>query len=432
MFSEKGNTNERNHSRAGPGLATSSSSRRRGVRQLIAISNEREDPPLSIVRQLPSDTSADSADGEVKVIAFYLPQFHPIKENDEWWGPGFTEWRNVVRARPNFVGHYQPHQPADFGYYDLRVPEIRKQQADLARHYGIHGFCYYHYWFGGRRVLERPFNEVLASGAPEFPFCLCWANENWTRAWDGGDKDILLAQSFGPEIGRRFITELIPAFSDRRYIRVDGKPLLIVYRVDVIPDIQVLADLWRHECEQAGLGGVYLAAVQFWGIDDPRPYNFDAAIEFPPHNYIVDDTVPRHAISYTNQEYSGWGADYEKVMWKALNRPISDYVLFRGAVPSWDNTARRQHTSHFLINASPAAFGYWMTELVQRARVVHSRSRRLVFINAWNEWGEGCHLEPDLKYGHAFLEELSWALSRTPNLNRFRASVEQNTLRVQK
>src|SRR6266478_598114 len=220
MFSEKGNTNERNHSRAGPGLATSSSSRRRGVRQLIAISNEREDPPLSIVRQLPSDTSADSADGEVKVIAFYLPQFHPIKENDEWWGPGFTEWRNVVRARPNFVGHYQPHQPADFGYYDLRVPEIRKQQADLARHYGIHGFCYYHYWFGGRRVLERPFNEVLASGAPEFPFCLCWANENWTRAWDGGDKDILLAQSFGPEIGRRFITELIPAFSDRRYIRV--------------------------------------------------------------------------------------------------------------------------------------------------------------------------------------------------------------------
>jgi lipopolysaccharide biosynthesis protein len=373
---------------------------------------------------LPSDTSAKGAEDDVRIIAFYLPQYHPIKENNDWWGPGFTEWRNVARARPNFVDHYQPHQPADLGYYDLRLADTRKQQADLAEKYGVHGFCYYHYWFSGRRVLELPFNEVLASGSPDFPFCLCWANENWTRTWDGGDNDILLAQRYGPEDYHRFILDLVPAFRDRRYIKVDQKPLLLVYRVDVIPDIQRAADLWRQTCEKEGFNGLYLAAVQFWGMDDPRPYNFDAAVEFPPHNYIVDDTLPSFPISFTNPEYRGCVADYEKVMWKALSKPIPDYVQFQGAVPSWDNTARRQHTSDFLVNASPAAFGYWMTELVQRARVIHPPSRRLVFVNAWNEWGEGCHLEPDLKYGHAFLEELRWALSQTPSRSRFRASVD--------
>jgi lipopolysaccharide biosynthesis protein len=370
----------------------------------------------------------DEDDGSVKVIAFYLPQYHPIKENDEWWGPGFTEWRNVTRARPNFVGHYQPHHPADLGYYDLRLPETRRQQADLARQYGIHGFCYHHYWFSGRRVLERPFNEVLASGAPDFPFCLCWANENWTRTWIDTDNDVLLAQHYHPEDAEKFIRDLLPAFRDRRYITVDQKPLLLVYRVDLIPDIQRVADLWRQICEKEGLKGLYLAAVQFLGIDDPRPYNFDAAVEFPPHHYINDDTLPSYPITYTNPDCRGWASDYEKVVRQALNRRIPDYVLFRGAMPSWDNTARRQNTSHFFINASPAAFGYWMKELVQSARNVHPVARRLVFVNAWNEWGEGCHLEPDLRHGHAFLEELNRALSNTANLDRFRASIDLNSL----
>jgi lipopolysaccharide biosynthesis protein len=392
--------------------------------QLPALENRS----LSIAHQFPSDTSADSADGEVKVIAFYLPQFHPIKENDEWWGAGFTEWRNVTRARPNFVGHYQPHQPADLGYYDLRVPETRQQQADLARQYGVYGFCYYHYWFSGRRVLERPFNEVLNSGSPDFPFCLCWGNEDWTRTWIDTDNDILLAQRHEPEDIERFIVDLIPAFRDPRYIRVDQKPLLLVYRVDLITDIQHAADVWRRICEREGLNGLYLAAVQFLGIDDPRLYNFDAAVEFPPHNYIGDDTLPSEPITYTNPDCRGWASDYEKVLRKALNRPTPDYVLFRGAMPSWDNTARRQDTSHFFINSSPAAFGYWMTELVQHTRLSHSAGHRLIFVNAWNEWAEGCHLEPDLKYGHAFLEELSWALSKTPNLDRFRASLDVNSL----
>jgi hypothetical protein len=364
----------------------------------------------------------------VKVIAFYLPQYHPIPENNEWWGPGFTEWRNVARARPNFVGHYQPHQPSDLGYYDLRLAETRQQQADLAQQYGVYGFCYHHYWFSGRRVLERPFNEVLASGAPDLPFCLCWANENWTRGWDGGDNDILLAQRYDADDLEKFIVDLIPALSDRRYIRVEGKPLLLVYRADLIPNIQKAADLWRRVCDAAGMKGLYLAAVQFWGIDDPRPYNFDAAVEFPPHNYLGDKTAPSYSIRYTNPDCRGWGFDYEKVVREALNRRLPDYVLFRGAMPSWDNTARRQNAAHFLINSSPAAFGYWISELIQSARLVHPAGRRLVFVNAWNEWAEGCHLEPDLRYGHAFLQELKGALSKTPNLQRLRASVEAQEL----
>src|SRR5215467_8332153 len=183
------------------------------------------------------ECSASMIENEnVRLIAFYLPQFHPISGNDQWWGKGFTEWRNVVRGRPLFPGHYQPHLPADLGFYDLRVPEIRQAQADLAQEYGIHGFCYYHYWFNGRRLLQRPFEEILASGKPDFPFCLCWANENWTRTWDGGDDQILLAQNYSDEDDLTHIKSLIPAFRDKRYIRVNGKPVLLVYRTTSLPN----------------------------------------------------------------------------------------------------------------------------------------------------------------------------------------------------
>ena len=193
-----------------------------------------------------SDRADNDGETKPRVIAFYLPQFHPTPENDTWWPRGFTEWRNVVRASPLFAGHQQPHVPSELGFYDLRVPEVRVLQAELARGYGIEGFCYYHYWFKGRRVLQRPFQEVLTSGEPDFPFCLAWANENWTRAWDAGPQEVLIEQTYDPEDDRRHIDYLIRAFKDPRYIRVDGRPLLLIYRVQGMPDPVRTFDLWRE------------------------------------------------------------------------------------------------------------------------------------------------------------------------------------------
>ncbi len=225
----------------------------------------------------------------VRSLAFYLPQFHPIPENDEWWGDGFTEWTNVVPATPQFRGHHQPHVPADLGFYDLRVPEVRAAQADLALRFGVSGFCYYHYWFEGRRLLERPFDEVLRSGEPDFPFCLCWANENWTSAWDGKAREILIRQTYSPDDDLAHIRWLGVAFSDRRYIRVGGKPLLLVYRAHHLPDPLRTTERWRAEAERLGLGEIYLCSMQTGPAAriDPATLGFDAAVQFAPFYNLV-------------------------------------------------------------------------------------------------------------------------------------------------
>src|SRR5918911_547953 len=221
---------------------------------------------------------------KVRAIAFYLPQYHPIPENDRWWGKGFTEWTNVARARPLFPGHYQPHLPADLGFYDLRLPETRMVQAELARTHGIEGFCYWHYWFNGRRLLERPFNEVLASGEPDFPFCLAWANENWTRVWNGSERDVLIGQQYNEEDDRQHIRSLLAAFRDERYIRIDGKPVFLVYRAAKIPDPLRTTEVWREEAQKAGVGDLYLCRIESFPDErtDPARLGFDAAVEFHP------------------------------------------------------------------------------------------------------------------------------------------------------
>ena len=211
---------------------------------------------------------------DVKLIAFYLPQYHPIPENDEAWGKGFTEWTNVTRARPLFDGHYQPHSPADLGFYDLRVAETREEQARLARSYGIYGFCYYYYWFDRRRLLSRPLDEMLQSGKPDFPFCICWANEPWSRRWDGSDHDVIASQDYNQGYADRFIDDVIPILRDPRYIRVDGRPLLILYRLDHLPDPAAAAAAWREACRREGVGEICLAAMGTYG------YGRSAAIWF--------------------------------------------------------------------------------------------------------------------------------------------------------
>lgn len=343
----------------------------------------------------------------VRLIAFYLPQYHPIPENDLWWGKGFTEWTNVVKARPNFKGHYQPRVPADLGYYDLRQPEVRRKQADLARRYGISGFCYYYYWFTGKRLLNLPLDEVLASGEPDFPFCICWANENWTRRWDGMDSEILIAQEYSAGDDRNFIRSLIPFFKDRRYIRINNRPLLLVYKVGLFPDPVGTTNLWRKECRDAGVGDIYLAAVQgneFF--DNPWIYGFDAAVEFPPHRFN-SGAGPQRII---NKKFSGTIFDYPATAQCFAGREAPDFRLFRTVMPGWDNTARRQDAGNIFINSTPEMYGKWLKQMIEWTMLHAEGEERIVFINAWNEWGEGNYLEPDKKYHHGYLEATLKAL----------------------
>ena len=338
----------------------------------------------------------------VKPVAFYLPQFHPVKENSQWWGEGFTEWTMVARAQPNFVGHYQPHIPKHLGFYDLRLPEVMQAQVALARDYGVFGFCFYHYWFGGRRILETPVNNFLSSDI-NFPFCICWANESWSRTWYGLDTDILLEQQYSAEMDRQFFCDLLPLLKDPRYIQVDGKPVILVYRTDDLPSATETALCWREEAKRAGLKGLHLVSVMSYAhpMTDPSSYGFDALVEFPPHGFFwpVEQRPVRINVNSQNHVY----ADYEKVVSSSLARGVPAFTMYRGIMPSWDNTARKQDSGLTFLNSSPEAYQRWLKELVSYTRVNMPVDRQLLFINAWNEWSEGAHLEPDLKHDLAYL-----------------------------
>ena len=357
----------------------------------------------------PKTAGGDGDAADVRLIAFYLPQFHPIPENDRWWGPGFTDWQNVAKATPLFEGHYQPRLPGALGFYDLRLDEIRHRQVELARSHGIHGFCYYYYWFNGRRILEQPLNRYIADPKIDFPFCICWANENWSRRWDGGNREVLLVQEHDFDSDMQFIREVIPLFKDPRYIRVDGRPLLVLYRADLLKMPAFTTVGWRDECEKAGLPGIHLCAAQTFEITDPRPYGFDAAVEFPPH---------KHAIGHIAQDqrglpgdFQGWVCDYELVARHSVTAPVPDYPLYRGLFPSWDNTARKRIQALIFHHSDPARYEYWLRGLVSYTRQNLVGDQRIIFVNAWNEWAEGAHLEPDLKHGSAYLDATLRAMS---------------------
>ena len=379
------------------------------------LTQSRPEPPSAPTKseapipQPPSGAplALSTPDTPVRVIAFYLPQFHRIPENDAWWGEGFTEWTNVRRARPNFDGHAQPHRPGDLGYYDLTEPAAREAQAMLARSHGIDAFCYYHYWFGGRRLLEQPFDAMLASGQPDFPFCVCWANENWTRRWDGLDHEVLMAQQYSPDDARRLIAELLPAFRDRRYVRINGRPLFLVYNIADIPDVAGTLAVWRDECARAGVGDPYLCAVQRNAGDDPTMHGFDAAVEFPPIGHAAENITKRCTI--TNPQFRGTIFDYRNLAAHYLLQPRPAFRQFRGTTPMWDNTARRQDDGMIVTGSTPEAFGVWMEHTLTQTRLRHAGDERLLFVNAWNEWAEGNHLEPDAAHGRRYLDAVRTA-----------------------
>lgn len=361
-------------------------------------------PPLRPADRLAGDRQTP------RLLAFYLPQFHPIPENDEWWGRGFTEWANVVPARPRFPGHYQPRLPADLGFYDLRLAETRHAQAELARAHGIHGFVYYHYWFNGRRLLERPLDEVVRSGEPDFPFCVCWANENWSRNWNGDFSSMLMEQRYSDEDDLAHIRHLLPVLSDPRYVRVDGKPLLLVYRVTNLPDARRTADTWRTEAARHGLD-LHLGLVESFSQSvDPGPLGFDSAVAFMPNTSLFGPRVGladwqrpvRRVLTPRSAYRTNTVTRYGDLVENALGRPEAAYRRFPGVTPSWDNSARRRVGARILHGSTPELYGRWLEAELQREAARDEDG--LVFVNAWNEWAEGAYLEPDLRWGRAYLE----------------------------
>ena len=352
---------------------------------------------------------------QARAIAFHLPQFHPTPENDEWWGKGFTEWTNTAKAKPLYRGHYQPHVPADLGFYDLRLPEARAAQAELAREYGVEGFCYYHYWFGGRRILERPVNEILSSHEPDFPFCLCWANHSWNSIWQGCPDKILIEQSYpGFEDHAAHFDFLLTAFSDDRYITVDGKPLFLVYKPDDIPDISRVTDYWRERAQQAGLKGLYLVGVAHFDPSwDPRTRGFDACMmqKLPPRNGRVParfwDAKLKVMLGRGRHQLSIY--TYEEMLSFLLRKKKPNFMDYPCVLPSWDNTPRAGMNGLVFHGSTPELFRRHLKDALSKV-ADHAPEHKILFIKAWNEWAEGNHLEPDLRYGRGYLEVIKQEL----------------------
>lgn len=368
----------------------------------------------------------------MKTLAFYLPQYHPIPENDRWWGPGFTEWTNVSRARALFRGHHQPQIPADLGFYDLRLPEARAAQAELARAHGVGGFCYYHYWFNGRMLLERPFDEVLASGEPDFPFCLCWANGNWNRRWDGREEEILMAQDYTAYDPHAHLAWLAPAFADPRYVRVHGRPLFLIYDAGSIPDLARAVHGWREAAAALGIADPYLCGVlspgSTLGYGGFMRAGFDAVTEFYPTGRRplggglnsgagqravevyrslrprLERILPRRQRPILH--------DYRRLVANVMAAPPEHEHLFPCVMPSWDNTPRRGANGIVIQNDDAGLYGDWLRAATRRV-AGRPTDEQIVFINAWNEWAEGCHLEPDLRNGRRFLEATREVLADT-------------------
>lgn len=339
---------------------------------------------------------------DIKAIAFYLPQFHPLPENDLNWGRGFTEWTNVTKASPNFHGHYQPQLPIDLGFYDLRIVDNIKRQAELARNYGVHGFCFHHYWFDGKGVMRTPIDLLLENKDININFCINWANENWTKTWDGREKDILLKQNHCDQDDLAFIKDSSRYFQDRRYIRVDGKPLLMVYRPSLFPDIKKTVSLWRNWYKENFNEELYLVLTDSFENLNPDTINFDASVNFVPNTLPLESI--EYILSVLNPDFTGGIVSYDHAIDAIKNQQQPNYKKFRGICPAWDNTPRRQDTAYIVHGSTPEKYKEWLQYIVKDTLERFDSQESFIFINAWNEWAEGAHLEPDRKYGYAYLD----------------------------
>ena len=377
---------------------------------LLSEQNDRDDEFVPLLNK-----SFDAAKSLIKLIAFYLPQYHPFPENDVWWGKGFTEWANVTRAVPQFPGHYQPHLPGELGFYDLRIEDVHFRQIELAKQFGLYGFAYYHYWFNGKRLMEMPVDRFLNNKKMDFPFLLIWANENWTRRWDGLDDDILIAQDHSPESDKAFIKDLEPYLRDERYIRLGDRPIIIVYRTDILPEPVATAERWREFCLKNHLGDPYLFAAQTFGLSDPRTVGFDAAVQFPPHNeWHSWDLMIQGTTELANPDFSSYIFSYPKMVeyQESQIKTTTPYPLYKTVFPSWDSEPRKPGRGTIYAYSSPSLYRRWLQTACNWTIKNHPQEERFVFINAWNEWAEGAHLEPDRRFGYGYLEATKDVISK--------------------
>lgn len=369
---------------------------------------------------------ATTKDSNINLIAFYLPQYHEIPENNCWWGDGFTDWVNVKKARPLFSGHIQPRKPHDdIGYYNPLDIQVLEKQAEIAKKYGIFGFCFFHYWFKGKKLLEKPFEGILKSKKPNLPFCLCWANEPWGRTWDGRNNEILQNQEYGEEEDWiEHFKYILPALEDERAIKIDGKPIFLIYRVGHIKQANQMIDLWKREARKAGLEDIYIISMltKHEDRDKNNDSNFDAVCEFfplyhfrvKPSDFIrgfiklgIYQRLMKKFIPFFDKSVVKIDYDY---MWKRiLSTKKVHGVQFRGAFVAWDNSPRKGESGIIIPNANPQKYQFWMEK--QLARILKDPSEsRLLFLNAWNEWAEGAYLEPDQTFGYGYLEATRKAL----------------------
>lgn len=360
---------------------------------------------------------------KARLIAYYLPQFHPIPENDEWWGKGFTEWTNVGKAKAYFRGHYQPRVPADLGYYDLRMPEARQAQADMANEYGIEGFCYWHYWFGnGKRLLELPFDEVLRSGNPDFPFCLAWANETWRGFWYGlKDRSTLIEQTYpGKDDYIAHFNEILPAFKDSRYIKINGKPLFVIFHYYDIPNVREFIELWQILAKDNGLKGIHFVAHQNQIIEtDEEELQKVLQLGFNSINfvrlsrYLQKKTLFQRVFFYLRKMISGTHNAYPYSLCRKYMSSLIDKKLnvFPTILPNWDHSPRSGKHGFILTNSTPELFGEHVSEVLDKVKDKDDE-HKIIFIKSWNEWAEGNYMEPDLRWGRAYLETLKRELGK--------------------
>lgn len=363
-------------------------------------------PDYEEFRPLPADAAR-----RVKLLAYYLPQFHAFEQNDAWWGKGFTEWTNVPRGLPRFKGHYQPRVPRDLGFYTLEGDAAFRRQVEMAKAGGVHGFVFYWYWFNGTRLMEKPVERFLDDPSIDMPFALMWANENWTRRWDGAESEVLISQDYRPDDDEKMVAEYARHFRDKRYIRIGGRPLLMIYRPALIPQSKATIARWRHLFRETHGEDPLIIMAQGFGDTDPRPHGLDGAIEFPPHKLTQTMEPIATGLEILDPDFTGKVYHYHAVAQVSLEEPAPDFPLIKTAVPSWDNDARRQGTGLVITGSTPAAYEAWLARLIEHAGQHPFHGEAIVCVNAWNEWCEGAYLEPDLHFGAAYLNATGRAVT---------------------